>query len=225
MAAQQPMTPGHRNCIVTPQDPIKRKGMPMTLTVDTLVSIAMTNPINLELATRLPALGLDQCLLTAGCLFQAVWNHRAQWPVDRGVKDYDVFYFDPDLSWEAEDDVIRRARHLFQDLDANIEIKNQARVHLWYQEKFGCAYPQLQSARDGVDRYLIAGTCIALDVLTGEVHAPYGLTDIELGVLRINPNNPQPDLFMHKARSYQSRWPWLTVEALLPSLTLHTNTS
>ncbi|MFK8332662.1 nucleotidyltransferase family protein [Pseudomonas sp. BJa5] len=183
----------------------------MTMTVETLVSIAMTNPINRELAIRLPALGLDQCLLTAGCLFQAVWNHQAQLPPGWGVKDYDVFYFDPDLSWEAEDDVIRRARQLFQDLDANIEIRNQARVHLWYQEKFGRAYPQLQSAREGVDRYLIAGTCIALDVLTGEVHAPYGLADIQQGVLRINPKNPQPDLFLHKARSYQSRWPWLTI--------------
>ncbi|MDN7143398.1 nucleotidyltransferase family protein [Pseudomonas sp. JQ170] len=183
----------------------------MTLTAEQLVSIAMTNPINVALTSRLPSLGLDQCLLTAGCLFQAVWNCQAQQPAGWGVKDYDVFYFDEDLSWEAEDEVIQRAGRLFQDLGVNVEVRNQARVHLWYGERFGRTYPQLQSARDGVDRYLIAGTCIALDPCTGEVYAPYGLQDVEHGLLRINRKNPQPDLYAEKAGSYQSRWPWLQI--------------
>ncbi|WP_411385253.1 nucleotidyltransferase family protein [Pseudomonas sp. MPB03] len=183
----------------------------MTLTVESLVRIAMTNPINAQITSRLPALGLNQCMLTAGCLFQAVWNHQSKQQSSWGVKDYDVFYFDPDLSWEAENEVINAAQRLFQDLDVNIEVKNQARVHLWYGQRFGKPYPQLQSAKDGIDRYLIAGTCIGLDVETGEVYAPFGLDDIEQGFLRINPNNPQPDLFDEKAKSYQARWPWLRI--------------
>ena len=146
----------------------------MTSTVESLVRIAMTNPVNAELADRLPKLGLNQCMLTAGCLFQAVWNHQSQRPPAWGVKDYDVFYFDDDLSWEAENEVIQSARHLFNHLDVNVEFKNQARVHLWYSQRFGGDYPQLQSARDGIDRYLIAGTCMGLDIETGEVYAPNG---------------------------------------------------
>jgi hypothetical protein len=187
------------------------KGMKMTLTVESLISIAMTNPVNAALAERLPELGLQQCMLTAGCLFQAVWNHRSRQPVAWGVKDYDVFYFDEDLSWEAEDEVIQRTRGLFEDLEVNVEIKNQARVHLWYSQRFGGDYPRLQSARDGIDRYLIAGTCMGLDVATGEVYAPNGLADTEHGLLRINPGNPRADLFDQKARSYQARWPWLRI--------------
>ncbi|PSS58295.1 nucleotidyltransferase family protein [Pseudomonas sp. BBP2017] len=183
----------------------------MTLTVEGLVSIAMTNPINAEITSRLPSLGLNQCMLTAGCLFQAVWNHQANQPAAWGIKDYDVFYFDNDLSWEAENEVIQVAQRLFQDLEVNVEVKNQARVHLWYAERFGRPYPQLLSARDGVDRYLIAGTCIGLDAQTGEVYAPYGLADIEHGLLRINPKNAQADLFEQKAKSYQARWPWLKI--------------
>ncbi|WP_224789115.1 nucleotidyltransferase family protein [Pseudomonas fluorescens] len=183
----------------------------MTLTVESLVRIAMANPVNAEISTRLPELGLNQCLLTAGCLFQAVWNQQSQLPPEWGVKDYDVFYFDEDLSWEAENEVIHCAQHLFQDLDVNVEMKNQARVHLWYRQRFGGDYPQLQSAKDGVDRYLIAGTCIGLDVETGEVYAPNGLADTEHGLLRINPKNPRPDLFDQKAKSYQARWPWLRI--------------
>ncbi|WP_454865748.1 nucleotidyltransferase family protein [Pseudomonas umsongensis] len=183
----------------------------MTLTAEKLVGIAMTNPINVQLTSRLPALGLDQCMLTAGCLFQAVWNQKAQRDPGWGIKDYDVFYFDPDLSWEAENEVIHRAQRLLQDLGVNVEFKNQARVHLWYSQRFGGTCPRLESARDGIDRYLVAGTCIGLDVVTGEVYAPYGLEDLDDGVLRINPANPRPDLFEQKAKSYQVRWPWLRV--------------
>jgi len=185
--------------------------MKMTLTAERLLSLAMANPVNAEIASRLPSLGLNQCMLTAGCLFQAAWNQHSDLPADWGVKDYDVFYFDNDLSWEAENEVIQATQQLFQDLGVNIDIKNQARVHLWYAQRFGRAYSRLESAKDGIDRYLIAGTCIGLDVATGEIYAPYGLTDIEQGLLRINPAYREPDLFEQKAKSYQARWPWLKV--------------
>ena len=183
----------------------------MNLTPEHFISLAMSNPINAELLDRLPKLGVDQCLLTAGSLFQAVWNHQSNLPPAFGVKDYDVFYFDQDLSWEAENEVIIKSRRLFEDLGVNVDIKNQARVHLWYHERFGRPYPQLLTARDGVDRYLVAGTCVGLCPETSEVYAPYGLEDIGQGLLRPNPKNPQPDLFIQKARSYQQRWPWLTI--------------
>jgi len=183
----------------------------MTLTVKTLLNLAMANPINAEITARLPDLGVDQCFLTAGCLFQAVWNHQSNLPAAQGIKDYDVFYFDTDLSYEAEDAVIRAAEVLFQDLGVNVEVKNQARVHLWYGERFGRPYPQLHTAKQGIDRYLVAGTCIGLEIATGEVYAPYGLEDVEQGVLRINPVHPEPELFMQKARSYKARWPGLRI--------------
>lgn len=183
----------------------------MTLSVERLVKLAMANPINAEIISRLPSLRLNQCFLTAGCLFQSVWNHQAHRPPEWGVKDYDVFYFDEDLSWEAENEVITSAQPLFRDLKVNIEFKNQGRVHLWYGQRFGKSYPRLLSAKDGIDRYLVAGTCIGLDAETKEVYAPYGLADVEKGILRINPKNPQPDLFAQKARSYQARWPWLRI--------------
>ena len=52
------------------------------------------NPVNAALLERLPALGLPQGFLTAGCLFQAWWNRCSGRPPGEGVKDYDVFYFD-----------------------------------------------------------------------------------------------------------------------------------
>ncbi|RAJ63650.1 hypothetical protein K376_00745 [Streptomyces sp. PsTaAH-130] len=57
-----------------------------------------------------------------------------------GIKGYDVFYFDDrDLSGEVEDAVIKAADDVFAGLPAEVEVRNEARVHLWYERKFGVA--------------------------------------------------------------------------------------
>jgi hypothetical protein len=177
-----------------------------------LVEWAQADPVNAEILRRLPALGLEQAYLVAGCVYQAVWNRQAGLLPGSRIKDYDIFYFDgSDLSYEAEDAVIRRAAALFADLEAEIELKNQARVHLWYPERFGAAYPQLTSTRDGIDRYLVACTCVGIEAETLEVYAPYGLEELWAGILRPNPVNLQIERFREKAASYQARWPWLQI--------------
>ena len=142
------------------------------------ISCAMSNPANVALLSRLPSLVLDQCYLTAGCLFQAVWNRSSGQAADWGIKDYDVFYFDEhDLSWEAEDAVIQRVAALSGDLGIRVETRNQARVHLWYEQRFGTSYPKLASARDGIDRYLVSCTCVGIEVASGDLYAPNGLQE------------------------------------------------
>ena len=175
---------------------------------------ALANTANVALLDRLPALGLPQCHLVAGCLFQTVWNLRSGRAPDWGIRDYDVFYFDDrDLSWEAEDAVIRQVGALAADLGILVEPRNQARVHLWYGERFGAGYPQLKSARDGIDRYLVECTCVGIEVASGAVYAPYGLDEMAAGVLRMNPANARPELFRAKAQSYRARWEWLNIVA------------
>ena len=192
----------------------------MTLTPDDLIAQAMQDPVNAALATRLPGLGLEQGFLTAGCLFQAVWNRSAGRPPGWGVKDYDVFYFDDsDLSWEAEDAVIRRVHEAVADLGATVEVKNQARVHLWYEQRFKMHYPRLHSARDGIDRYLIACTRVGIDLADGSLYAPDGLDDLAAGILRVNPLMPMPEMFAAKAHDYQSRWPSLRIVTCASSST------
>jgi hypothetical protein len=55
-----------------------------------------------------------------------------------GHQGYDIFYCDDrELSWEAEDRVIRLVEETVADLPIRVEVRNQARVHLWYRERFG----------------------------------------------------------------------------------------
>jgi uncharacterized protein len=182
------------------------------LTTAEFLQIALANPANGGLLRRLRPLQLPQCHLTAGCLFQAVWNRTSGRSPDWGIKDYDVFYFDDrDLSPAAEEAVIRRVQEAAADLGIEVEVRNQARVHLWYPEHFKHDYSPLHTAREGIDRFLVACTCVGIEADSGEVYAPNGLLDLASGALRTNPLCPSPELFRAKARSYQVRWPWLTV--------------
>jgi hypothetical protein len=176
------------------------------------LQIVLGNPVNGTLLARLRSLRLPDCHLTAGCLFQAVWNQMSGRSPGWGVKDHDVFYFDgSDLSWEAEDAVIGQVRNATADLGVAVEVRNQARVHLWYPLHFKRSYPRLTASRDGIDRFLITCTCVSIDVASGELYAPHGLVELAAGRLRMNPLMPHADLFREKAASYQDRWPWLSV--------------
>jgi hypothetical protein len=184
------------------------------------VSQALQNPHNAALLERLPFLGLPDAWLVAGCLFQTGWNLRSGLPPTTNIKDYDVFYFDAsDLCESAGQAVQARASALFADLPITVEAKNHARVHLWYERWFGYPYTPLQTARNGIERFLVPCTCVGMQpaahqrVEASTLYAPYGLEELYAGLLKANPACPHLPLFRAKAESYRQRWPWLTVQA------------
>jgi hypothetical protein len=181
------------------------------LTDDQVLAIIRENPVNRALLAVLPTMDIPHCMLTAGALFQTYWNHRAGLPAEWGIKDYDVAYFDADLSWEAENRVIAKVDQACSHLGVKVEVRNQARVHLWYEARFGGAYSPLKQVTDGIDRYLIRSTCLGVDVCTGALYSTHGLDDLQDDLLRMNELNARPSLFKAKAASYQERWPWLVL--------------
>ena len=182
------------------------------LTEKEFLRVIKSNSMNVALLERLPELELPNCYLTAGCLFQTVWNHKSGCSLEWGIKDFDVFYCDNrDLSWEAENQAIQEAERIFSDLEVSVEIRNQARVHLWYESRFGHSIKPLISAEAGMDSFLISCTCVGINVSTGKVYAPDGFEDMWNGILRLNPANPKRALYKAKATSYLERWPWLTI--------------
>ena len=170
------------------------------------------NPVNAAILDRLPALGAPQAHLVAGCLFGAVWNAQAGRPPGENVNDYDLFYYDSDPSYGAEDAVIRRAAQLFANLGVKVEVRNQARVHLWFEQKFGQTRPPIESVLQGIEQFLVRCTCLGINE-HGGLYAPCGLEELEAGILRPNPLNADNGrLYAEKAESYRRRWPWLRTE-------------
>jgi hypothetical protein len=178
------------------------------------VETILRNPFNRTILERLPALALRDAWLVSGALFQTVWNARTGKPIDFGIRDYDLFYFDADTSWDAEDAAIRRAAEAFADLDVPVELRNQARVHLWYEEKFHMPYPALSRATDGIDHFLMHNAQVGIRASADgfEIYAPYGLDDVWNMIVRPNRTaNFHPDRYREKALRWQELWPELTI--------------
>ena len=183
---------------------------------DNFLAMALRNPVNDAIAGELLALALPDAWIVSGCLVQTAWNVLTKRPVDYGISDYDVFYFDPDTSWQAEDATILKLQGLSAKLDVGIEVRNQARVHLWYPQKHGLPYPALHSSTQGIDRFLTKNTQIGIRRTRGghDIYALHGFEDIVNMIVRPNPGpNFSAANYEAKARRWKTLWPELTVLA------------
>jgi uncharacterized protein len=178
------------------------------------LTAALRNPANDIIANELFRLTLPDAWVVAGCLAQTVWNVLTNRAADYGISDYDVFYFDPDASWEAEDRVIRRLKDALARLGVVIETRNQARVHLWYREKHGLLYPPLACSTEGIDRFLTKNTRVGIRRTPDgyDVYAPDGFDDIANLIVRPNPSaNFSAANYQKKAARWKGLWPEITV--------------
>jgi hypothetical protein len=188
-----------------------------SMTRDEFLTLALRNPVNAAIADALLRLALPDAWLVSGCLVQTIWNVLTNRAVDYGIADYDVFYFDPDISWEAEDAVIRKLENACESLGAKVEARNQARVHLWYPEKHGLPYPPLQSSAEGIDRFLTKNTRVGIRRTRDgyDIYAPNGFGDVAGMIVRPNPGpNFSAANYAKKAARWKALWPEVTVLAV-----------
>ncbi|GLY71002.1 nucleotidyltransferase family protein [Amycolatopsis taiwanensis] len=189
--------------------------LPVTEQLEALRTALRRNELLMEVLDRAATLALPGWYLTAGCLFQTVWNVVTNRPPSEGIKDYDLFYFDgSDLSWEAENEVIQAGNRVFGDLPAVVEIRNEARVHLWYEDHFGVPCPPYPSTEAAIDSFAATTCCLGVR-LDGDdqwrIYAPHGLADVFNLVVRPNPGQAPRDVYETKIRRWREQWPGLTV--------------
>jgi len=188
-------------------------------TDERFLELIRLNPAVGEIVCRMARLNVPDVWLVSGCLFQTVWNVLADEPPTRAIRDYDIFYFDEtDTSAQTEEGVNRRAKTIFEDLGCEIDVRNQARVHLWYESEFGVAgYPRLTKATDGIDNFLAVCCMVGIrqkDHRRLELYAPFGTDDILERVVRPNPWYPNAPAacYESKAERWRASWPALRVE-------------
>lgn len=175
------------------------------------LDIVLNTPFIRDALMRAQDLALPGWRLVSGALYNVVWNNLTDRPVMHGVKDIDLFYFDTDTSWEAEDKVIRRATGFAPT--PPIEIRNQARVHLWYEQHFGQKIPALRSVEEAIDVFASKTHCVGLKFENNnpDLYAPYGLTDIFAMCVVPNPIRENQATHETKAARALSCWPELTI--------------
>lgn len=191
--------------------------LPLDQQLVQLRAILSTNKTLVTVLERVATMGLRNWYLAAGAVSQTIWNHMSGMAPDTGISDYDVVYHDDsDLSWEAEDAYIQKSKALFSDMpDLDVEIRNQARVHLWYGKKYGVECAPHATVEAGIDTWISTSAMIGIRLKsddTWSVYAPRGLSDYFNMVARPNAALGLRENYEKKAARWRSIWPKLTVE-------------
>lgn len=180
-----------------------------------LVGIVRADTDLMQVLTTVRGLDLPDWRVFSGAVYQSVWNAVSGRPVGYGRKDFDLGYFDPDTSWDAEDVVIKRVAAAFDEpFRSDVEVRNQARVHLWFMDRFGEDYEPLPDTDAALARFVAPAFGIGVrleDDDTISVAAPFGLQDVFDRVIRPNPNRPLARGWDKVVASARSRWPELQV--------------
>jgi uncharacterized protein len=178
-----------------------------------LSEIVRATPPLMKVLTVARRLCLPDWLVFSGAVYQPVLNHLTGRPLDYGIKDYDLAYFDAsDLSYEAEDAVIRRVRAAFDEpLRSMVEVRNQARVYLWFEAKFGEPYTPLSRTADALERFASPMFAVGVRLEPDDrlhIDAPFGLADLFALLLRPNPRRRTVH-FSRTSADVRRRWPEL----------------
>ena len=161
-------------------------------------------------------LDLPDWRMFSGAVYQTCWNALTGRDPDYGIKDYDLGYFDPsDTGWDAEDVVIRKVAAAFRaPLSELVEVRNQARVHLWFEGRFGEPYSPLSCTDEALARFVSPTFAVGVRLETDDsisIAAPFGLDDLFALTIRPNPDRPGARGWARAAASAKARWPEITV--------------
>ncbi|WP_053216094.1 nucleotidyltransferase family protein [Guptibacillus hwajinpoensis] len=170
---------------------------------------------NIEKVLKVSQLEFDHYYVGAGSLVQTVWNYLSGYPISYGISDIDIIYFDDkDLTKEKEEMIELKLASSLSDLPLEIDVKNEARVHLWYKKKFGKDINPYQSLEDAINSWPTTATALGVRRETNgefKVYAPYGLNDLFSMTVRANKQLISRDIYEEKATKWLNLWPKLTV--------------
>ena len=174
-----------------------------------------TDPLVMSVLRAARRLCLPDWRLASGAVYQTVWNALTGRPSGHGIRDIDLIYFDgSDLGREAEERAIASARPSLAAIDPPVEIRNQARVHRWYEQRFGARYPQLRCTDEALVYYAARTHAVAVRLDADDrlsIAAPFGLADVFAMRLVPNPVLDAARTYTEKAVRMKAAWPEIEI--------------
>lgn len=181
------------------------------------MSILEENKDLMIILDYLAKLNLPNFYIAAGSIFQTIWNYYDNRPLNYGIKDIDIIYYDKDnLTKEVEQKLENQIIDFLkqQNLNYEVDIHNEARMHLWKKENENKDIDQYQNSEDAIAKWIATVHAIGITKEKGQikVYAPYGLSDIFSRTIRpIKHKGNSQELYNKKIASWQSRFSNLNI--------------
>lgn len=184
--------------------------------VQQLIQIVESNQILIQVFDVLDQIGLQNYYIGAGSVAQSVWNVLCGLPINFGISDVDVVYFDADhLDEGHEQELKRKIDERLPEFPCWIDLKNQARVHSWYKDKFGYEIKPYRSLEDAINTWPTTATSLGLRRENGRdwiLYAPFGIEDIFQMRIKANARQITEEIYMKKVGKWRKKWPDLVYE-------------
>ncbi len=149
----------------------------------------------------------------AGGVNQTVFNYYHGYDINYGIKDFDIVYYDSDESYEAEDIIIKDLENRLSHINTSFDIKNQGRVYIWYNEKYGTNRDKYKSVEDAISSWGATVTCVGVRLENNElkVYCPYGLNDIFSMIIRPVKKDFEKESYVKRANKWKEKWEKLKI--------------
>lgn len=184
---------------------------------ETFIKIIKQNSDLVTILDYIYELKLPNFYIAAGSVFQTIWNYYDNKPLNFGIKDIDIIYYDPiNLSKESEQKLEKTIENYLKKAGLNYEldIHNEARMHLWKKDNENKNIDQYKNSEDAIDQWIATVHAIGITKENNEikVYAPYGLSDIFSKTIRpIKHKNNSKELYNKKVASWQKRFENLNI--------------
>ncbi|MBA2176689.1 nucleotidyltransferase family protein [Halobacillus locisalis] len=157
----------------------------------------------------------DDYYIAAGCITQTVWNNLHGYDSTYGIKDADIVYFHngSGTTLDEEKELESKLEQKLKDFPFEIDVKNEALVHLWYEKKFSQSIEPYMSLEDAIDTWPTTASAIGVKKVGGryECYAPFGLDDLFSLIVRPNKRLVTEEVYRSKAERWKEKWPQLTI--------------
>lgn len=186
-----------------------------TETEGTLRRLLLGDDRFVEILRAVRDLDLPEAVVGAGAVRDLVWDTISGRRGPAEFRDVDVAYFDasdlsPHVDKHAEERLAGRLAGYRWD------VKNQAAVHLWYEQSFGIPVEPLPTLEAAVATWPETATATAVRLEDDghlSVIAPFGLDDLLGMVWRHNPVRATRAAYLKRLdeKQPQRRWPQVRI--------------
>ncbi|MCK4265374.1 nucleotidyltransferase family protein [Candidatus Babeliales bacterium] len=183
--------------------------MKLNKQIDLIKENFFKNQFLAEIYNRYDEINLPNWYLGAGCIAQTIWNVFSGFAPNVNIKDVDIAYFDSsDLSKKSEELKEKEIQKKFKSLPIKFDVKNQARVHLWYKDCFGYDIQPYSSVENAINTWPTTATSLGMKKENDNfvLYSPHGLSDLLDMVVR--PNKAQ---ITKEIQRWKECWPKLKI--------------